>query len=442
MKTILKTAFRNIFRQKKRTMLLAGAIAFGMLMITLVNGFTGGMVSNVRDNFSNALGGHVFVSGQEITDTGQIISRMGADEPLQTLLDEHASDIAFITRRSQTFGTVIFGSRQALQLMYGVDFAAEEQVLDSLAVVEGRLDRLLEDPNSIILPVSLARRLDVNVGEAVLLRMDTVTGQQNVGEFRVAALIEDQAELGMSAAYGHLAYLNSLLNLPPGSFQSLNLFLHNMDAVDTVAAGFRDVLPIREGRQTTDDEMEDMQGMGGPFFGGARTRDVVEPWDGVQYSITTINDIMEPVEAIVGVLNTIALGVFAILLLIIMVGITNTFRMIVMERTKEIGTMRALGMQQPMVRRIFLAEAGMLGLLGGAIGLVLALLAMSLLSLWTVTTPGLQFFLAQGSFSFDVGIGAVLLYFGIMLGICLSAAHWPATSAAKLSPIKALGSHF
>ncbi len=441
MKTILKTAFRNIFRQKKRTMLLAGAIAFGMLMITLVNGFTGGMVGNVRDNFSNALGGHVFLSGQEITDSGQIISRMGDDVPLEALLQRHSDQIALVTRRSQTFGTVIFGSRQGLQLMYGVDFAAEQQLLQSLAVVDGSVETILEQTDAMILPVSLANRLGVNVGESVLMRMDTVTGQQNVGEFRVAALIEDQAELGMSAAYGHLEYLNTLVNLSPGSYQSLNLFLHDMEAVDSVAASFRDVLPVRERSEQTDEQ--DMEGMGGgPFFGGATTREVVEPWEGVRYSITTINDIMEPVEAIVSVLNSIALGVFAVLLIIIMVGITNTFRMIVLERTKEIGTMRALGMQQPMVRRIFLAEAGMLGLLGGLMGLVLALLAMAGLALWNVTTPGLQFFLSQGRFTFSVSGGSILLYLAIMLAICLSAAHWPAKSAAKLSPIKALGSHF
>lgn len=441
MKTILKTAFRNIFRQKKRTMLLAGAIAFGMLMITLVNGFTGGMVGNVRDNFSNALGGHVFLSGQEITESGQIISRMGDDIPLEALLDQHADEIALVTRRSQTFGTVIFGSRQGLQLVYGVDFAAEDQVMQAMAVVEGSVETILQQRDAIILPVSLANRLGVIAGESVLMRMDTVTGQQNVGEFRVVALIEDQAELGMSAAYGHLDYLNTLLNLSPGSYQSLNLFLHEMEAVDALAASFGDVLPIRERpRQDDGEDMDDMGG--GPFFGGARTLEVVEPWEGVQYSITTINDIMEPVEAIVNVLNSIALGVFAVLLIIIMVGITNTFRMIVLERTKEIGTMRALGMQQPMVRRIFLAEAGMLGLLGGFMGLVLALLAMAGLSLWNVTTPGLQFFLSQGSFTFRVSAGAVLLYLAIMMAICLSAAHWPAKSAAKLSPIKALGSHF
>ncbi|MQY77227.1 MAG: FtsX-like permease family protein [Spirochaeta sp.] len=54
---------------------------------------------------------------------------------------------------------------------------------------------------------------------------------------------------------------------------------------------------------------------------------------------------------------TAGLVVFILLLVITMVGITNTFRMIMLERTREIGTMRALGMQRGSVRNIFLSEA-------------------------------------------------------------------------------------
>ena len=48
--TILRIAVRNLNRQKKRSFLLGGAIAFGVLVITLVNGFAGGFVTNIRHN--------------------------------------------------------------------------------------------------------------------------------------------------------------------------------------------------------------------------------------------------------------------------------------------------------------------------------------------------------------------------------------------------------
>ena len=89
---------------------------------------------------------------------------------------------------------------------------------------------------------------------------------------------------------------------------------------------------------------------------------------------------MEPVEAVVTVIDAISLGIFLVLLLIIMVGITNTFRMVLIERVKEIGTMRAFGMQQNTVKAIFLLEALFLGLFGGLAGLVGASLVMVVLS--------------------------------------------------------------
>ena len=81
----LKVAFRNISRQKKRSFLLAGAIAFGMLVITIINALTGGLVANIRENFSHALGGHVFITGREFNERGQIISKIRPDVRMDQL---------------------------------------------------------------------------------------------------------------------------------------------------------------------------------------------------------------------------------------------------------------------------------------------------------------------------------------------------------------------
>ena len=75
-----------------------------------------------------------------------------------------------------------------------------------------------------------------------------------------------------------------------------------------------------------------------------------ESWEGTRYSIITLNDMMDQVMSMVSLLDTIGLVIFIILLVITMVGITNTFRMIMLERTREIGTIRAIGMQRKSVR--------------------------------------------------------------------------------------------
>jgi len=60
--SVAKIALRKLSRQKRRTFLLGGAIAFGVMAATLVNGFTGGLVVNIEANVSKMVAGHIFMA--------------------------------------------------------------------------------------------------------------------------------------------------------------------------------------------------------------------------------------------------------------------------------------------------------------------------------------------------------------------------------------------
>jgi putative ABC transport system permease protein len=437
----MKVAFRNISRQKKRSFLLAGAIAFGMLVITLMNALTGGVVGTIRDNFSHALGGHVFITGQEWTDAGQMIMKIRPDENLDRLLEENAAQIEAFTRRSQAMPTMIFGSKQTMQMLYGVDFTEEDKLLDSLVVTQGRLADVLVEENAVILPQPVGERLGVQVGETILIRLETLTGQQNVGELKVVAFIEDQEELGLSAAFTSRSYLNTLLGMDQHEYQILNMFVTDLSLVDSFARIFR------EGLRTPDEGEEEAEPQVAVMVAGVPLDPLAEaeeitPWEGTRYRVMHINQIMEAVELVVGVLNRVGLVIFLILLVVTMVGITNTFRMMMIERTKEIGTMRAFGMHQKQVKNIFLWEATFLGLLGCVGGLVLAgVISLIVGNITFDADPSLQFFLNQGQVVFDVSLASVIGNTAIVVLISLLAAYWPARAAARMSPMKALSSH-
>ncbi|HHT72119.1 MAG TPA: ABC transporter permease [Firmicutes bacterium] len=437
---ILKISARNVWRQKKRSFLLAGAIAFGMFVITAINGLTGGVVDNIRVNFSHALGGHVFISGSEYLDRGTIVYRIADDEKLLTALQQNGESIAAVTRRSQAMPSLIFGSRQAMQLVYGVDFQQEDKLLGSLVVTGGSLKDVTNE-QLIILPRSVAERLGVEAGETILMRLDTVTGQRNVGEFVVVALIEDQERYGISAAYVNRGYLNTLVGLGLEDYQALNLFLTDMEQADALGQSFRAALGVPEPKRLAEvQDMDDEEAMAA-MFGFTRASEV-EPWEGIKYQVTTINQIMEPVEAAVNALKTIGLAIFIILLVITMVGITNTFRMIMIERTKEIGTMRAFGMQRGVVRNVFLMEALLLsagGALAGLIAYGLAAFILGRIS-WD-TVPAMQFFLDQGRITFTASFREITFNTSLILAMGLLAAYFPAKAAAKLSPVKAMSSN-
>ncbi len=444
----MRVAFRNIYRQKKRSFLLAGAIAFGMLVITVLNGLTGGVVGNLRVNFSHALGGHVFIMGREFTSGGQIIHKIRPDERLDQLLAKHASNIQAMTKRSQAMPTLIFGSKQTMHLLYGVDFAEEDRLLDSLVVTDGSLAGVSTHESALILPKPVGERLGVQPGETVLVKLETLTGQQNVGEFLVEAFIEDQEQFGLSAAYANRSYLNALLSLGADEYQMLNMFVADLAELESLARDFRHGLTSPEElAETQFEEVQEEDGVLSVTVGGVPVTPVAEPeeirpWEGTRYQVMHINQIMEPVEQMVGVLNKVGLVIFLILLLVTMVGITNTFRMIMIERTREIGTMRAFGMQRGQVRNIFLWEATFLGLLGSVAGIALSgLLGVILGNITFKVDPSMQFFMSQGRITFSFAASGIVVNLILVVLTSLIAAYWPARAAAKLSPLEALSSH-
>ncbi len=444
MRSLLRIAFRNTGRQKKRTLLLAGAIAFGVVVVTLLNGFTGGASRNIERVLTDLIGGHVYVSGTELTDSRLIINVIrdweGGDSSLADVVGEVEGQIADLNRRSRTLGTLIFGSKQTNQFLDGVDWHGEASFFPSLSLTAGSLPGP-DDRNALILPEAAAERLRVEVGDQVLVRVATVTGQQNVGELVLAATIEDSGITAFSSAFVRLDYMGELIGTGAGEFQVLNLYLRDPRQSGRVAEVLRARLPT-----APEDEQEEVSGQppGTPGALGAgvkRLADDEEPWEGTRFEITTLDDILDQVSDLFGVLDIVSLVVFLILLTITMVGVVNTFRMVLLERIREIGTMRAVGMQGRSVRGIFLMEAGFIGLIGALIGLVLAGIAMLVLGQLTLDTDSpLQFFLNDGRITFAVPPLSVVTNVAILLALSLLAAFIPARRAARMEPAAALRS--
>lgn len=145
-------------------------------------------------------------------------------------------------------------------------------------------------------------------------------------------------------------------------------------------------------------------------------------------------DIQQSITQIVNVL-TILIGVFGMITVVASVfGIVNTQYISVLERTREIGLMKALGMPSRDVRRLFMLEAGWIGALGGAIGALIAFIVGASLNPWI-------------SRKLDLGAGNYLLIyrplqtFLLIAGltvVAMFAGFMPARKAAKLDPIEAL----
>jgi putative ABC transport system permease protein len=428
----LRIAFRNLSRQKKRSFLLGGAIAFGILIITLVNSFTAGFVENVQENFSHFFAGHVFLYGYEKSPSGRLITVIRDDKVLiETIESLENLPIQYLSRRSSLDGTLIFEGESISQEVVGVNWQEERYLSDRLILREGSMERVLADPRALILNEKMAERLNVQVGDTLLVQLQTVTGQQNVGEFILAATSIDTGFFSAVSAYAHRSHVNRLLNIAEDEYISLGLFLEDMLLMERAAQMLTGAL---------EDKVSLVPRFSGPQgFQEQRNRLLEEQWEGTRYQLFTIGDFLEPLNQVASTLNTVGLVVVLILFVIIMVGVTNTFRMVIHERTREIGTMRSLGLQRGGVRGLFLLEALLLSLGGAVVGLAAAFVVALVLSLISFGTDS-QFFiiLREGHLLFKVlpaRIAGNILIVGVLT---LLAALLPASRAAKMDPAHAL----
>ncbi len=152
------------------------------------------------------------------------------------------------------------------------------------------------------------------------------------------------------------------------------------------------------------------------------------------YGVQTAEDLQGLLFSIVNTLQGIVIG-FGILALITSVfGIINTQYISVLERTREIGLMKALGMRGRHVSRLFQFEAAWIGFLGGTIGAVMAI------SLGSSFNPTITEWLSLGEGNYLLifqPVPIIMLVIALML-IAMTAGLLPARKAAKLDPIEAL----
>jgi ABC-type lipoprotein release transport system permease subunit len=139
-------------------------------------------------------------------------------------------------------------------------------------------------------------------------------------------------------------------------------------------------------------------------------------------------------------LNMITAACVMVLFFIILIGVVNTLRMTIRERTREIGTVRAIGMQRGDVRNSFLIETGLLALISALIGTAVAFLAMFGLSQLTFKAEAnpLGMLLVEGHIFFAPTPLAVCFFIVLIVGIAVATAYFPARRAAKLSAAEAL----
>lgn len=156
-----------------------------------------------------------------------------------------------------------------------------------------------------------------------------------------------------------------------------------------------------------------------------------------KFEVMSIDAILNVANRIFAVITAMLALVSSVALLVACIGIVNTMIMSIYERTREIGTLKAMGASRSDIRQMFMMEAGLIGLIGGSAGLVLSWLLgrfLNRVAQWFAQHRDLP--LPDNLFIITPMLAVQALFFALLIGVF--AGLYPANRAARLDPLMAL----
>jgi putative ABC transport system permease protein len=413
---ILRLAFRNLSRHRRRTALTIAALSFGIALMVLGQAWTDAMERAVVEPAKNATLGHVQVYRSDAAEdeTGEISFIMPQNNyrliqnPVALIEDIKRLDprVESGLARLMVGALLSFKDTTMDGVLIGIDPRARSATYPDLSVVEGR--HFEPGEKGVLINRGVARKLGIGPGDDMVALGTTSDGRLNGTRLRVTGIytIKGLEAYEWGSCYADLASVQDLLDVP----DQAGLVVLRLDDAGRESEAVRDTLNAGFKAKGTNAVAFTWKDMGGPFIGGML----------VTNFIATIMNFVMGIIVAAGVLNTVLMATF--------------------ERTREMGTMRAMGARKLDVLSVFLSEGFLIGVFGAALGAFLGAGAIVFFSHY-----GIPAFSEAQKYTYGgdrlypmLKVLDVVRPPLIMLGVSVLAALAPSLSAARQRPAESL----
>lgn len=396
-----RLAARNLIRQRRRGLLALAILTCGVTAYLLAGGFIEWLFFQARESAIHAQLGHIQITkpryfSEGLADPYRYMLPPGED-PVQRAA---GPDVVTVTPRLAFNGLISRDDATVSFVGEGIDPSREAPITRGIMIVEGR-DLADGDSSEVILGEGLASSLGAKPGDIVVLLVTTATGGINAAELRVAGIFATSTKsYDDTVLRAQIGVARDLMRVDGST--SWVLLLDRTELTDQVAARLRAFLAADE-------------------------YDVV-PW----YRLADFyNKTVELFSRQIGIVRIL-------IAVIVILSISNTSLMTVVERTSEIGTIMALGARRRHVLALFVSEGMLLGLVGGISGVLVGHLAgwvVSWIGIPMPPPPGMaRGYTGEIMIPLRLSIDAFMLAFST----ALIASLLPAWKASRMNIVDAL----
>jgi putative ABC transport system permease protein len=418
MKNMLKLALRGLLRNRRRSLVTLLAIAFGFSAIALFAGYTHNIYDGLgRQSIHGEMLGHLTLYKQGMRKEGKL------DPERYLLTAKEVEDIGKLIREEEHVklvaprlglsGLVSNGRASTIFIAEGIEPEAVTKLREGSLTENERKSGMFDNmkmrldkdrPEVVSLSDGLVDMLHLKEGEQAQVLVNTLSGQANAADITLAKSFNTgNAASNDKFAFVSLALARTLLDAE-GRAQRLTILLDDTSRT----AKMRDRLQAKLKAA------------------------------GFAVEILTWQDLSDFYNQVHGMFDMIFGFIFSIVLTVVLMSVANSMGMTVIERTREIGTLRAIGLKRSGVIQLFTMESMLLTMIGCVTGLVISLLVR-----WGVNVAHITY-VPPNSVSpvpllVDLDVGRTIFTFILMGIVGTLAAYMPARRAAKKDIIDALG---
>jgi len=423
-------AWRNLWRNRRRSMVTIVSLAFGFAAVALFAGYT----SSIYQALSNAsihgeLIGHLTINRVGWETEGKLHPEkylLSADEisKIKSIIEQRLPGAAVVPKMSAA-GLLSNGQSSTIFVATGIAPHDFDTLRGPFRNAPGALNA--DKPSGVTVAQGLADVLGFKIGDSASILASTIHGQANAAD----------ADINDTVNTGNTATNDKLMILPLAMVQSL---MDAKDRAETLTV-LRPSAPIKAGA-TVDERMRALYTTSAPSEQQSDSlRDALQAdfkAAGLQVEVRTWQEMSAYYRQVKGMYDMIFALMLTVVLAIVVLSIANAMSMAVIERTREIGTLRAIGVRRSGITALFVSEALLLVVVGIVTGLLLTAATRSGVNFADIrwTPPG-----NTSSVPIYIGFDAArtAVAGAVLAVLAVIAAYLPARRAAHHSITESLG---